>query len=147
MDRAPLHILLINDDEDDTFILHEVAQRFPTIELDNIHPQEKITEELRKGNMPDIILLDLYMSKMSGFDILRQLRSTKDCKQIPVIIYSSKQHSNIVKKCFDLGANMFIEKPHTYKGIERMIRKIVAMDWSRGSRLREHGFILQADSN
>jgi response regulator RpfG family c-di-GMP phosphodiesterase len=127
-----IEILLINDDEDDAFILHEVAQLFAhQLILEDVGAQQLIFEKLQPDNLPDVIFLDLYMGKQNGVDVLKQIRSKKHLKNIPVIIYSTRQHSSIVRKCFDLGATLFVEKPHTYKGVERMLKKLVAMDWTK----------------
>lgn len=142
-----LNILLINDDEDDSFILQEVAQYFSSsVVLDNICPEYRIAEKLDLEKLPDIIVLDLYMGRANGLDLLKQLTFNKSTRHIPVIIYSSRQHSSIVRKCFDLGASLFVEKPHTYKGVERMFRKIIAMDWNQyKTREREYNFILETE--
>lgn len=142
-----LNILLVNDDEDDSFILHEVAQYFSDkIILRNTYPAERMVDKLASGALPDLVLLDLYISKINGLDLLKQIRSHKLLKNLPVIIYSSMQHASVVRKCFEAGATLFVEKPHTYKGIERMLKKIVAMDWDKyKEKTKEHNFILQME--
>lgn len=143
----PLKILLINDDEDDTYILHEVAELFiDKITLANLDIQASVSESITSDNLPDIVLLDLYVSKINGVDVLKQIRATKHLKSIPVIIYSGRQHSSIIKKCFELGATLFVEKPHTYKGVERLFKKIMALDWSKYKQnAKEHDFIMHTD--
>lgn len=142
-----LSILLINDDEDDSFILHEVSQYFPNkILLNNIFPSGDIIKNMVEAPLPDLILLDLYISTVNGLDLLKQIRSSRLLKNIPVIIYSSRQHAAIVRKCFDAGATLFVEKPHTYKGIERMLRKILDMDWDKYKvKSKEQSFILETE--
>ena len=142
-----LNILLINDDEDDSFILNEVSEYFSEkMSFNNAHPASNIIERLASGSLPDLILLDLYMGKINSLDLLKQIRGHRVLKNLPVIIYSSRQHANIVRKCFDSGATLFVEKPHTYKGIERMLKKILAMDWEKyKAKSKEHSFILQTE--
>ena len=61
----------------------------------------------------DLILLDLKMPDMSGFEVLRTLKSIKETEDIPVIIVSSSDADNIEEKVFSLGAVDFIRKPVT----------------------------------
>jgi CheY-like chemotaxis protein len=142
-----LEILLINDDEDDAFVLHEVAQSFASqVVLRDIRPDQSLLNNLQPTNLPDIIFLDIFMSKYNGVDLLKQIRSKKHLKNLPVIIYSARQHSTIVRKCFDSGATLFVEKPHTYKGVERMLKKIIAMDWQKDkATTKEPDFIMHTE--
>jgi PleD family two-component response regulator len=146
-ERKTLNILLINDDEDDSFILDEVSQYFKEqIILSNTIPEPNLVDRLKTETLPDLIILDLYMSNINGLELLKQIRAPKGLKDVPVIIYSSKQQSFIVKKCFEMGATLFVEKPHTYKGVERMLKKIVAIDWNKHkTKSKEHSFILETD--
>jgi CheY-like chemotaxis protein len=142
-----LNILLINDDEDDSFILHEVSHYFSDkLVLHNTFPTDDVVEKIAAGPHHDLLLLDLYMPKINGLDLLKKIRSNSRLKNTPVIIYSSRQHSTIVRKCFEAGATLFVEKPHTYKGIERMLKKILAMDWEKYNvKTKDLSFILETE--
>lgn len=61
---------------------------------------------------PDLVLLDLILPKKSGFDVLRELRSDNDTKDLPVIVYSVLDDKAEVERAMKLGANDF-----TYKGV------------------------------
>ena len=142
-DQKLLKILLVNDDEDDAFILFEVSQSFPAnIYLGDIRPGIDIIGQINSF-APDIILLDIHLSSINGIDLLRQIKSKRALRHLPVIIYASRQHSVVVRKCFDLGATLFVEKPHTYKGVERMLKRILQIDWNRNyNSIKEVNFIL-----
>lgn len=60
---------------------------------------------------PDIILLDLMMPGISGYDVLKQLRAKEETKQLPVVIVSALNSNEDIAKGYDLGANDFITKP------------------------------------
>ena len=60
---------------------------------------------------PAIILLDLLMPKINGFDFLRQLRKKKTTKNTPVIIVSAVTEEENIKRIMDMGAVDFIKKP------------------------------------
>lgn len=60
--------------------------------------------------LPDLILLDLYLPKMNGLEILKGIRENKRTKNLPSIIFtSSEEHSDMIKS-YDLGANAYIKK-------------------------------------
>jgi DNA-binding response OmpR family regulator len=60
---------------------------------------------------PDLILLDLLMPKINGFDFLRQLRRKKATKDTPVIVVSAATDEENVHKIMEMGAVDFIKKP------------------------------------
>ena len=60
---------------------------------------------------PDLILLDLLMPKISGFDFLEQLRKKEKTKNIPVIVVSALTDDENIEKILQLGAIDFVKKP------------------------------------
>lgn len=60
---------------------------------------------------PDLIVLDLMLPKISGFDVLAQLKSSKQFEDIPVIILSAKAAETDIVRGLDMGASDYITKP------------------------------------
>lgn len=74
---------------------------------------------------PDLILMDLKMPRMDGFDVLRILRqSPKSCK-IPVIILTSSNEETDVSTAYQLGANSYLLKPIDYSKFVTLIQMII----------------------
>lgn len=63
------------------------------------------------GKKPDLILLDLMMPGINGYDVIRQLRSQEETKQLPIILISALNSNEDVVKGYSLGANDFLTKP------------------------------------
>ena len=63
-----------------------------------------------KKNIPDIILLDIIMPKMTGFDVIKILKEDDTTKNIPVIFLSGDDTTDSKEKGFELGAVDYIEK-------------------------------------
>ncbi|MFA5069871.1 MAG: response regulator [Patescibacteria group bacterium] len=65
-----------------------------------------------KDELPDLILLDLVLPKISGFDILKEIKKDKKTKDIPVILLTNLGQKKDVEKGFALGANDYLIKAH-----------------------------------
>jgi CheY-like chemotaxis protein len=62
------------------------------------------------GEVPDLILLDLMLPKVNGQDVLKAIKGNPETKNIPVIILTNLGQDEIIKQCFDLGANSYLVK-------------------------------------
>lgn len=62
-------------------------------------------------NKPDLILLDLMMPGINGYDVIKQLRAKEETKRLPIIVISALNSNEDVVKGYDLGANDFLTKP------------------------------------
>jgi len=84
-------------------------------------PNEAISKI--RPNPPDIILLDINMPEMNGFEILEQLKLFGTLKDLPVIMLTARNTRNDIMKAIGLGAVDYIIKPFNYKHILRKIVK------------------------
>lgn len=66
--------------------------------------------EMVKKNHPDLILLDLILPKMNGFDVLSSLKKDEGTKDIPVMVLTNLEGLQDVQKALDLGATMYLVK-------------------------------------
>ena len=119
--------ILMADDE--TEILEIMAKKIAIAGYQVITAQdgqeawEKIQSEL-----PDVILLDLAMPKMSGFDVLRELRAHPPTeKWQPVIIISAKGELADIQKGLSLDAEHYIMKPCSVDEVLKAIRIVVSL--------------------
>lgn len=60
---------------------------------------------------PDLILLDLKLPKLNGYEVLAEIRKSPDLQHIPVIILTFSVFQDDMQKCYDLQANGYISKP------------------------------------
>ncbi len=81
--------------------------------------------KLIQEEKPDLVLLDLIMPKMGGFDVLKALKSDEKTKRIPVIILSNLSQDEDKKKALDLGAVDYYVKSST--DLSEMTKKIAAV--------------------
>lgn len=65
---------------------------------------------LAKEKKPDLILLDLVLPKMNGFDVLKKIKETEDIKNIPVIVLTNLEGVEEVDRALSLGATTYLVK-------------------------------------
>jgi len=75
---------------------------------------------------PDIVLLDLLMPRMTGFDVLRELKRNPRLKDIPVLVMSGVYKENVVGFLHHLGASGFIDKEHLQDSLVFRVRSTLA---------------------
>lgn len=103
-------ILVVDDDHHNLFV---VQRRLESYEFQVITASSGDTAlELAEANKPDLILLDVTMPGMDGFEVKRRLTRTDATRDIPVIFLSSRIQIEFKKEAFDLGADDFLAKPY-----------------------------------
>jgi CheY-like chemotaxis protein len=83
--------------------------------------------------VPNIILMDLKMPRMTGFEVLTWLRHHPHCSVIPVVIMSSSSLPQDVLQAYRLGANAYFEKPTDFAQLQEILHSIIAF-WSHAKR-------------
>ena len=114
-------ILLVEDSEDNVFLVRHAMQKAGiTARLEVATSGEQAIEYLRGTNgysdwhqfpLPSIVLLDLKMPGMSGFDVLKWIRQHPGLKALRVAMLTSSESPSEIKTAHDLGANIFLTKP------------------------------------
>ncbi|HNQ66885.1 MAG TPA: response regulator [Bacteroidales bacterium] len=74
--------------------------------------------------IPTLILLDLKMPGIDGFEVLSRIKSTEGLKRIPVVILTSSKDEGDRALSYDIGANSYLIKPVSFEGFIDVVRKI-----------------------
>lgn len=74
-----------------------------------------------------LILLDLNLPEVDGFEILKQLKSDQNTKQIPIIILTTTDNPREVERAYELGCNIYVTKPVVYENFADSIRRLGLM--------------------
>ena len=82
-----------------------------------------------KANMPDIILLDLNMPKISGIEFLKIIKANEDLKHIPTIILTTSSNQKDLLECYRTGMSGYVLKPLKYEDYVKKIETVLAY-WS-----------------
>lgn len=75
---------------------------------------------------PDLILLDLMMPNMSGFEVLEYLRSDPALSSIPVVVVAAWAHGVTQARCMELGAAGFVAKPFSLRELTKTVEEHLA---------------------
>jgi DNA-binding response OmpR family regulator len=81
------------------------------------------TAAARKGEAL-LILLDLNLPDMTGIDILRRVKENTYLKTTPVVVLTTTDDSHEIKRCYELGCNVYITKPVNYESFANAIRQL-----------------------
>jgi DNA-binding response OmpR family regulator/uncharacterized membrane protein len=103
------HILLVDDVPENLEILKVILER-NKYQVDFAYSGAQALDKLN-GTKPDLILLDILMPGMSGYEVCRIIKNQKDTQNIPVVFLTAKGASDDVLKGFELGAVDYILKP------------------------------------
>jgi len=128
--HAPLKIIYADDDEDDReFFTDALAQAHTAAKLTTFEDGEKLMHALEKaeGNIPDIIFLDINMPCKDGKQCLKELRSIKELKKVPVVMFSTSAHSHDIEETFAHGASLYLSKPLSISSEVKMLKRIINM--------------------
>ncbi len=80
---------------------------------------------LVKGNLPDLILLDMSMPRLSGNDFLRNIRQSGFFRDIPVIVVSGNNGEEDVKNCLRWGVDEYMTKPFNPISLKKRIENVL----------------------
>lgn len=119
-------ILIVEDEE---ILLNVLKDRFEAEgwEVAVAKDGEEAVESIKKS-LPDLVLLDLLMPKKDGFEVLKELRSNPEFKNLPIIIVLSNLGSDDdIKKALALGANdYFVKTQHPMSEIVEKAKKYIS---------------------
>ena len=119
-----------DDDEDIKFFTDIISDISPDIqisvakngiELMNLLETEKL--------LPDFIFLDLNMPIKTGFECLKEIRSSEKWKAIKIVILTTSSQREQVKEVYKMGADLYLQKPNSYSTFRDTLSKCLQMDW------------------
>lgn len=117
--RAVRTALLIEDNDDVAYLLRFMLQRdgFAVHTITNGRDAQKYIDE---SPSPDIVLLDLMLPYIDGFELLAGIRESSSWRDVPVVVVSGKVTERDIVRAIRLGANDYVTKP--YKPLELSAR-------------------------
>ncbi|MFN5400135.1 MAG: sensor histidine kinase [Pseudanabaena sp.] len=131
--KSPDRLLIVDDVPDNLFLVRTILEDegYEIITSSNGHDALKIIE----SEPPDLVLLDVMMPLMDGYEVTRRIRAMKDLPFIPILLITAYDRANAVKG-LDLGADEFIRKPIEADELLARVRSLLRLKHSIAERDR-----------
>ena len=127
----PIRVLLVEDNPGDADLTKEM------LESSKVHVEIAIvidgTQALaylqrkppyEQAETPDLILLDLNLPKMSGRQVLAEIKNSERLRKIPIVILTSSDAEQDVVKSYELGANCYVTKPVGLDAFQAIVQSV-----------------------
>lgn len=139
MDNSNITVLIV----DDTAANLQVLTSIVTTQGYNILLAQSGEEALETATRyhPDIILLDIMMSRMDGYEVCRILKANKETWQIPVIFVTARTDVEAVEKGFDVGGDDYVSKPFNDRVLLARLKTHVERYQLQREIVREHALM------
>ncbi len=125
MSSSIKHIVVADDDRDDLdFFTDALKDNCPGIIVTVAEDGSELLYMLNKISLPDIIVLDLNMPRISGKDCLKALRKDNKYEKVSIVIYSTSSNSKDIEECLYYGANHYVTKPSSMHAISTLVKKL-----------------------
>lgn len=132
--QRPPTILLVEDNEDDVLLtLRALRNLNLQNKVDTVRDGAEAIEYLlaegryadrNRRNVPDLILLDINLPRMSGIEVLKRIRSEPDIKTVPVIMLTTSSQERDMRAAYEAGANSYIRKPVESEAFQQAINNL-----------------------
>ncbi|WP_353684222.1 response regulator [Thermodesulfovibrio sp. 3907-1M] len=117
--------ILIVDDNIDTVELLRKRLRAEGYNTEEAYDGEEALKKVYESS-PDLIVLDVMMPKMDGYEVCERLKTDERTRFIPVIMLTAKTDVESKVKGFDIGADDYVPKPFDYRELSARIRSLLA---------------------
>ena len=123
-----LRAVVIDDDDDDLGFIMETLQNTFAFDINGFtNSVEAIEYILTHAVDIDVVITDLKMPMLSGFEVMERMKGNPASASLDVIVLSTSNNPDDVTKAKELGAAQFISKPHSYSGYIEIIQAIMKL--------------------
>ena len=124
--KAVLNVLVVDDSPSVRRVLTGLVERCgwtATVARDGLEALELLQQA---GSRPDVVLSDIEMPRMDGYELLSTVRSLPGLTALPVVMITSRSAEKHRKRAMDLGASAYVAKPYQEESLVELIRRLTA---------------------
>lgn len=118
-------ILIVEDEESVRNLIVKRAERIHQLEC-QVDKTGLRCVEIAENFQPNIILLDMSLPDLNGFDLILALKANEKTQHIPIIVHSAYNHKDIIENALDLGASSYYSKGSSMQDLFETIMKYAA---------------------
>lgn len=139
-----ISILLADDDVDDRYIFDSAVKDINNLcQIFQVDDGEKLIDFINNSpSIPDFIVLDINMPKVSGLDCLKYIKNNKKYNKINVLMLSTSTNDHDVREAFHNGASLYIRKPHSYAELKNILSYCISTDFLKKKTVRFSTFLI-----
>jgi CheY-like chemotaxis protein len=144
--HAPRNVLYVEDDAEDFALLKLVSQKCGTpFSLQHVEDGEQAVAYLSGAGeyadreehpFPDLVLLDLKLPRLDGFEVLQWIRTNPATLSVPVVVLAGSSFRADIRRALELGANSYAAKPAKFEELQVLIDQIADVWLARENTLR-----------
>ncbi len=138
-------ILIADDNEQNRELLEAYLSDEPHEILMAADGQETIS--MAQEHQPDLILLDIMMPKMSGYEVCQQLRANESTAKIPVLMVTALKEMGDIEKAVAAGTDDFLTKPVHRLELKTRVRSLLRVRHLSNERDRLLAYLAEVDSS
>jgi CheY-like chemotaxis protein len=126
-------ILLVEDNRDDEILTLRALEKHRlrdevTVARDGVQALDFLFRtgacQGVESQLPQLVLLDLKLPRVDGFEVLQRIRADVRTRRLPVVVLTSSREDGDVLRCYDLGANSYVRKPVDFVEFADAIRHL-----------------------
>jgi len=117
-------IMVVDDDIALTKTIKFTLEDSKEYNIISVNSGFECLQKLRNNEIPDLILLDIMMPEINGWQVLEKIKENNDWKDIPIIILTART-DNLAKNAGKFLAEDYIEKPYTNEMLKEHIKKVL----------------------
>jgi two-component system response regulator len=119
-------ILLVEDDPNDEELAKNSLEKYHIGRIHAVHDGVEAVEYLHgdKDELPRVVLLDLKLPRMDGFEVLRRIRAHPRTEFLPVVVMTSSKQERDRLASYRQGANSFVTKPIDFDQFQEAVRQL-----------------------
>lgn len=144
-DVTPGRILIADDNEQNRELLDAYLAGDGHDIIMAVDGQE--TLDMARSEMPDLILLDIMMPKMSGYEVCQQLKSDTKTQNIPVLMVTALKETGDIEKAVSAGADDFLTKPVHRLELKTRVRSLLRVKHLTNERDRLLAYIKEVEAS
>jgi two-component system response regulator len=145
MASEPKTILLVEDNADDEQLTLRAMRQSEVpniirVARDGAEALDQLFGPNAGNRLPDLVLLDLKLPKVSGLEVLQKIRAEEKTRGLPIVILTSSDEERDIVESYSLGANSYIRKPVDFDEFIDAVRQLGLYWLSMNRTRRPSGF-------